>query len=61
MKYIKNGIIFEPHNEFVEAQMKKNGYIPYDKVVEAETDVKVEAVEVVEAPKTEEKPKKKKK
>ena len=37
MKYIKNGIIFEPHNEFVEEQMKKSGYIPYEKVIEAES------------------------
>ena len=30
MKFIKNGIIYEPHNEFVIAQMQKSGYRVYD-------------------------------
>lgn len=57
MKYIKNGIIFEPHNEFVEAQMRKNGYIPYEA-----KDVEIapkEDLERNDAPKTETKKKKK--
>ena len=52
MKFIKNGIIYEPHNEFVIEQMKKGGgFMPYEE--------KAEPIEI-EKP-IEEKPKKKKK
>lgn len=43
MKFIKNGIIYEPHNEFVLEQMKKGGYIPYtedEKLEETKEEVK---------------------
>ena len=40
MKFIKNGIIYEPHNEFVLAQMQKAGYTVYD---ENAKDKKIEA------------------
>ena len=29
MKFIRNGIIFEPHTKFVEEQMIKHGYEEY--------------------------------
>lgn len=49
MKFIKNGIIYEPHSEFVIEQMKKgDGYMPYEE-------------KEVEKPIEEEKPKRKKK
>lgn len=58
MKFIKNGIIYEPHNEFVIEQMKKGGYQVYDEVTkEKEPKKEVEVTE--EKPK--EAPKKKKK
>lgn len=34
MKFIRNGIIFEPHDEFVIAQMQKAGYTPYEETKE---------------------------
>lgn len=34
MKFIKNGVIYEPHNEFVIAQMMKGGYTPYEETKE---------------------------
>lgn len=34
MKFIKNGIIYEPHNEFVIEQMKKGGYEIYEETKE---------------------------
>lgn len=40
MKFIKNGIIYEPHNEFVIEQMKKGGYEIYE---ETKEEVKEEA------------------
>ena len=54
MKFIKNGIIYEPHSEFVIEQMKKgDGYMPYE---EKEVEKPIE-----EKPIEEEKPKRKKK
>lgn len=54
MKFIKNGVIYEPHNDFVIAQMQKSGFIIYE---EEQKSVKTEekACENVEA--TSEKPK----
>ena len=46
MKFIKNGIIYEPHNELVIAQMKKNGYTPYEEAKEeTKEETKVETKE----------------
>lgn len=46
MKFIKNGIIFEPKNEFVIKQMSKagSGYLPYDDTKE---EIKEETKEEV--------------
>lgn len=54
MKFIKNGIIYEPHSEFVIEQMKKGGeYMPYEEKATKPVEV--------EKPIEEEKPKRKKK
>lgn len=54
MKFIKNGIIYEPHSEFVIEQMKKGGeYMPYE---EKEVTKPIEEKSIEE-----EKPKRKKK
>ena len=56
MKFIKNGIIYEPHSEFVIEQMKKGGYEIYAEETKEEV-VEVPKEEVKEA--TKEKKKKK--
>lgn len=57
MKFIKNGVIYEPHSEFVIAQMQKAGYTPYN---EEETKEEKAVEETKEAVKeTKEKKKKK--
>lgn len=53
MKFIKNGIIFEPHTKFVEEQMIKHGYEEYK-------EVETKKEEPKEEPKVEPKEKKKK-
>ncbi len=53
MKFIKNGVIYEPHNDFVIAQMQKSGFNIYEEQKSVKTEEK--ACENVEA--TSEKPK----
>lgn len=57
MKFIKNGIIYEPHNEFVIEQMKKSGYQVYDEVTKEEEPKKEVEEPKKEVEVTEEKPK----
>ncbi len=43
MKFIKNGVIYEPNSEFVADQMKKNGYTVYEETkAEVKEETKVE-------------------
>ena len=58
MKFIKNGIIYEPHSVLVIEQMKKSGFQVYDEVTK-EKEPKQEVKVTEEKPK--ETPKKKKK
>ena len=48
MKFIKNGIIFEPHTKFVEEQMIKNGYEEYKEVETKEKEEEPTKVETKE-------------
>ena len=57
MKFIKNGIIYEPHSDFVAEQMKKGGFQVYEETKEEVKEVTEEVVEITE----EKKSKKKKK
>ena len=45
MKFIRNGIIFEPHTKFVEEQMIKHGYEEYKEEQPKEEQPKVEPKE----------------
>lgn len=58
MKFIKNGIILEPHNDFVIAQMQKAGYQVYE---ETKEKVNVDTKEEIKDTKDEKQKAKKKK
>ena len=42
MKFIRNGVIYEPHNEFVIAQMQKSGYQVYNEDTKEKIEVEKE-------------------